>query len=244
MQDYSYIGSGKISMQEVGATTGLIEVGNASVCAMAVAETIKEMKDYTAPGGGTYNEVRRIDSVEFKCTLHDMDGTNLAKVLFGDVSSVAGATLGSPENVTAKLGAIVEFAHPGASAALVQDVTNTTTYVLGTDYEITPAGIKCLTGGSITQDEVLHVTYTYPAYDIVEALRNSAKEYEILFEGLNEARSGKEVIVKLHRVKIGAAQNIDLISEDYAALEVSGKVLKDITKTGSLSQYFQAKIVA
>ena len=243
MQDFSYSGSGKIYMREVGASTGLIPVGNASVCNLAISEDTKELPDYTKPGGGTYNEMRRVKAAEFNATLHDLSATNLARVQFGDVSSVTGATLSTPESVTAKLGALVEFVHPSATAVVVKDQTDATTYVEGTDYELSAAGITCLTGGGITQDQVLHVTYTYPDYDIVEALRNSSKEYEVLFEGLNEARSGKAVLVKLHRVKIGAADSLDLIGDNYAGLKVSGKLLKDTTKTGNFSQYFREMVV-
>jgi hypothetical protein len=50
-------------------------------------------------------------------------------------------------------------------------------------------------------------------------------------------------MVTAHRVKVGAAQNIGLIGDDYAALEVSGKLLKDTTKNGtSVSQYFRVAI--
>jgi len=60
---------------------------------------------------------------------------------------------------------------------------------------------------------------------------------------LNEARSGKAVVIHIYRQKLGAAQNLALIGDDYAALEISGKVLKDTTKTGAgVSQYFKATL--
>ncbi len=77
----------------------------------------------------------------------------------------------------------------------------------------------------------------------MQALTTSGKEYELYFEGLNEARSGKPVTVQAYRVKLGAAQALSLIGEDYAALEMTGKLLKDTSKSGvGVSQYFRVEI--
>tara|TARA_R110002072_G_scaffold298960_2_gene473714 strand:+ start:1879 stop:2652 length:774 start_codon:yes stop_codon:yes gene_type:complete len=48
------------------------------------------------------------------------------------------------------------------SAVVVQDVTDTTTYVLGTDYNLDlPLGrIQIIAGGAIANDDVLHIDYT------------------------------------------------------------------------------------
>jgi hypothetical protein len=116
--------------------------------------------------------------------------------------------------------------------------------VANTDYVVTAAGLEIPTGSTITTDTDIHIDYTPAAGNAVEALTGSAQEYEIYFAGLNEARSGKAVNVHAYRVKLGAAQNLSLIGEDYLALELAGKVLKDTTKTGAgISQYFKTQIV-
>ena len=71
------------------------------------------------------------------------------------------------------------------------------------------------------------------------------KDYELLFDGLNEARSGKRTRVRAWRVKVGALAQLALIGEEYAAMEVTGKLLKDTSITGAgLSQYFQIDLEA
>jgi hypothetical protein len=90
----------------------------------------------------------------------------------------------------------------------------------------------------------MFVGYTKKAGNAVEALLNSAQEYEIFFDGLNEARSGKAATIHAFRVKLGAAKDLALIGEDYAVLELEGAVLKDTSKNGTtISQYFKAQIV-
>jgi hypothetical protein len=240
--DYSYIGSGKIYLKEVGASAGLVEIGNCSALNFAVQEEVKEQRDYTSSGGGVLNEVRRITGVEVAITLAELSPTNLSRALYGTTTAVAAGNV-TAEAVTAYNGAIARLAHANPTAVVVQDVTDITTYVDGTDYEVRPGGIYVIDGGAITDGDVLHVDYDYGAEDVVQALASSAKEYELLFEGLNEARSGKAVLVDAWRVKFGAAQNLSLIGDDFASLELTGKVLKDSTKIGGISQFFKTTSV-
>ncbi len=66
-----------------------------------------------------------------------------------------------------------------------------------------------------------------------------------MFDGLNEARSGKRTRVTAHRIKIGALANLGLIGEEYAAIEATGKLLKDTAIVGAgISQYFKVEIEA
>lgn len=305
MSDYSYLGSGKVYLREIGATAGLIEVGNASSLSFAVTEETKEIKDYTQPGGGTYNEVKRISAVEMSLTMAEMKPENLARAIYGTTSSVASATV-SGEAVTVYPGALSPFANiPAASpvptvvpsqasataranttayalndyatpatangyyykattagtsggtiptypttiGATVTDGTvvwtcaGKTTLVSGTDYTVRSGGLYVEAAATIA-GEVWTCGYTKAAADVVQALLTSGKEYEMFFDGFNEARSGKAVTVNAHRVKIGAAQNLGFIGEDFLTLEVTGKLLKDTTKNGTtVSQYFNVKQV-
>ena len=75
-----------------------------------------------------------------------------------------------------------------------------------------------------------------------EALTTSGKAYELLFEGMNEGGTNKRSNVRVYRVRIGAAQGLNWIGEDFAAMEVTGKLLKDPTKTGAnKSTYFRVE---
>lgn len=307
MPDYSYLGSGKISIREAGAAAALLEVGNCSALSFNVTEDVKELKDYTQPGGGTYNEVRRISAVEMSLTAHDFSPENLARALYGNSGAVVGGAITNELIPAAYRNGLVPFANVPTDAARTVEATNglaagtransaavalnaflvpavangffyrvsvagttaaappvfpTTTgatVVDGTatltcmgriilsstlDYENTPAGIRILETAAFTDGQGLTIDYTSAAADVVQALTAASKEYEIVFEGLNEARSGKAVIVTVYRGKLGAAQNIGLIGEDYGALEVTGKILKDTTKTGAgVSQYFKVAMV-
>lgn len=71
------------------------------------------------------------------------------------------------EAVVADLGTWVDLAgeHVDPSSVVVQDATDTTTYVLGTDYAVDyfEGRLMALTGGAIGDGATLHVDYTYQA---------------------------------------------------------------------------------
>jgi hypothetical protein len=245
MPDFSYMGSGKVYVRVTGAAAPLVEVGNVSALSFAVSENVIELKDFTQQGGGTYNEVRRIDSVEASMTMHDLSGDNLRRALFGSSSAIAAGPVTLEVAISYK-GGFIPTARP-INKAVAPSVTGsggTPTYTAGTDYEVRDGGIYMLPGTTIVDGTSIRINYTGLGHDIVQALTSSAQEYELVFEGLNEARSGKPVIVQAFRVKLGAAQNIALIGEEFAALELSGKVLQDSSKGAGLSKYFTVKVAA
>lgn len=79
----------------------------------------------------------------------------------------------------------------------------------------------------------------------VEALVSSALEYDVVFEGLNEARSGRAVTFHGYRWKPGPAAALDLIGNDFAKLDIVGKLLADTSiVTVGASRYFTIAVVA
>lgn len=172
MPDYSYIGRGRLLIKEYGASGTGVFVGDVSTLQLRITEDVKTLEDFTTVGGGTYNEVRRIQAVELAATLHDFSPENLALALYGTVTTASGTST-------------------------------------------------------------------------IEALTSAAKEYDVVFEGLNEARSGKAVTFHAFRWKMGPANSLDLIGSDFGKLDVVGKLLADQTiVTAGLSKYFNIAVVA
>lgn len=246
MTDYSYLGSGKVFARVAGAAAPLRFLGNVTDLTFNVSEDNKELKDRTQPGGGTYNEVRRIGSVEATVKMTDLSPANVALALYGTSADITAGAV-TNEAGTAYQGGFISTAYP-INTTLTVNVTGagspSTVYVSGTDYIVRAGGIEIPETSAIPDATPVQIDYTKAAGSNVEALVAAAQEYELVFDGLNEARSGKAVKVVAHRVKFGPAAAIALLSEEYAELEVKGKLLKDTTKNGtSESQYFKAQIV-
>ena len=74
----------------------------------------------------------------------------------------------------------------------------------------------------------------------IEALTTGAQTFKMVFAGVNEVNTGQTVTVTAHRVKIGAAQGLGFIGDDFGALEITGEVLIDTSiVTAGLSQFFK-----
>lgn len=83
-------------------------------------------------------------------------------------------------------------------------------------------------------------TTTVSQVATIEALTTGAQTFKMEFEGVNEAATGKTVTVTVHRAKIGAAQGLGFIGDDFGALEITGEVLIDTgIVTPGTSQFFK-----
>lgn len=242
--DYAYIGVGKVFLREKCAKAAMFHIGNVSALSFGVSEDVKEQRDYTAPGGGTTAESRRITGVELSMTLLDLDKDNIARAFFGTAYDVA-AGIVTDEEQTAYLGGLIPTMHPIDESVAVVVKLGATTIDAEENYTVSSGGITIAgDAADIDNGDVLLITYTRHGYGSVEAITDSAKEYELFFEGLNEAKSGSPVNVYAHKIKFGPTTALNLINEDFASFEVKGKLQRDNCKKGkSISKYFKVQIV-
>lgn len=237
---YTYLGKGKVYLGPYKGAGPMRFVGNVSELTLQPQEQEISVPDMTQPGGGKYDSVRRIEAVNMTMTEWDLSPQNLADALDGTTASVvAGAVVDEPH--TAYVGGLVSFEKipDPAVAVVVEAAVGMITYDEGDDYIRTSSGIEITTGSSIVDGTEIQVSYTALASDLVQALSSSNREFKLTFEGLNEAESGNPVIVKLHRVKFGPAQNLPLIGSEFATIQMNGDVLADAKIiTPGLSRYF------
>ncbi len=245
MKDHSYLGSGKLLIREFGAAAPFIEVGNVSSLTFSPQEESKNLIDYTNPGGGNRNEVRRLTGVESAYTFHDFAAENFARALRSSVTAVTAGTV-TGEEVVAYKGGFTPLAKIATSITTVTNAAGSTTYDEGDDYIFQDGGIFIPADSTITAPSGgaanIKVTYANAAQKRVEALTQSAKQYEMVFVGLNEAQSGKRVRIRAHKVSGGLLASMSVIGEEYGAGEVTGGLMADTTKGVGLSQYFTVEL--
>ena len=178
---------------------------------------------------------------------------NAAPAWAGETAYAAGAFVLDTgrlyEATTGGTSGVAEPTWPTTTGATVTDGTVTWTdrgafaAVADTDYEVRPEGIFVL-GGGIPDGCPVEISYTYGAYDLVQALTSGSSIFELSFGGLNEANSNSPVVVDLFRVQLSAASDLGFISDDFASLELTGKVLSDSSKTGTgISRYLKVAMV-
>lgn len=171
------------------------------------------------------------------------------------VSVKVGATLGAATLVAAADNYTVQSTGVQvlADAADIPDGSTlwiTYTYPTGTvvpmagNYLLRPEGILVLENAlNIQAGDALSVGYSYGAYAAIEALTTKAPELELLFGGLNEADSGKPVVVNIWRASQGITKALSLINKGFGSLDVEGTVLQDPTKTGAgISKYYRTRM--
>lgn len=244
---YTYFVSGKVYIKTYGAEDQFEFPGLVDQIQLAINENTINLADRTQPGGGNYAQVRRIESMTMSITHRDFKPSVLARALFGEYNNVNGATA-SAEVHDAYLDRFIPLNHPGpyTTVSVTDDATSPGTIVQQGNYEVRPAGIYILPDAADIEDgDTIKVTYTYPKYTRIQALTQSPPEVTIFFEGLNESDSNNPRPAKFHKVRLGAATALALLSgDDFSELALEGEVLKDTTVTGQgLSQYFYADIV-
>lgn len=241
MSDMSYIGTGNILIREFGSAAPFLAIGNCSALALSPQEDVKQLQDFTKPGGGLRNQVRRVTGVDLTYTFHDFSAANFARGLRAEIATIVAGTA-TNQTVVAYKGGHTPLPMIATAITSVQSVGGVTTYVAGTHYELRDGQLFIPSTSTIPEPVAgaanIQVTYTFAAQRKVQALVSSNKQYELLFIGLNEAQSGKRVRLICHKVSAGVLQQMALIGEDYGAGEINGALLVDSNKSGvGISQY-------
>lgn len=236
----SFRGGGAMYLRQLGTVTGFFQVGNADTLQFAIAEEKQTQRNYMQPGGGNIASDSAITDVTASINVLSVNPRIAAVALRALITTTASAII-SAESHLAYLDMFIPFKFlPDFDETLT--VTNAgavTTYVAGTDYLIRNNGIFIEPDGSIVDGAELLISYTSKDQFGVESITQSAVEYEMFFDGFNEADSGKAVTVKCHRIAFSPTQALSLITEDFGALPMDFEVLADSAKDGtSESQYF------
>ena len=235
-----FIGAGDLNIDVLdsdGNRTGELDVGNAIMFAINAPSVDKKERQ----GFRRDNYAKTIKSVivkveqELKFTLTDINRKNLTLAMFGTdaaYTQTAADNVASPEEITGyaeKWTKLVSRNLDLATPPVVQDETDTTTYVENTDYEIDYAvgRLLVLSGGSITDEDILHVGSTWLAITSgykVDGLEVNKIEAYIRLIGKDQAND-RDCEVIVYKAQIEPAGDLNWLSEEFVDLEFSGKIL-------------------
>lgn len=249
-----FSGQGIVSLatrSTAGDPQGFVNIGNVSALSITQEVTKEEHTESTTGNRSIDAVLQTKTTVGVSMTIDNLSKENLALMSQGSSATVAAGSV-TNEAVTAYLAKTVALAHPNVSTVVVTNVAGTTTYVAGANYTVNAeagsinilnAAAQAAAANPITDLQVLHIDYSYTAYDTVDAFTSAAPERWIRFEGLNTADSNKPVIVDIFKFQFAPFAELLLINDTFAEFVVEGEALSDSTKTTG-SKHYRMRIVA
>lgn len=242
----TFVVGGLMKVREAGTSVPFLRAGLVSTIQHTVETNEISLADTTTPQGGEYDSVSRITGVGLSVNFRELYTWVLAALVWGDATSVPSKTITDETKTAAVDGTTVLDQMPLAITS-VAAATGSTTFKQDDDWVMTGSGLEPVPGGALetaikatgSSPYSIKVSYTSAAVDVVQALTNSGKTFEVLFEGANAAGTQKRIEARYYRVRLNPASSFDWINtEDFLGAETTGKVLLDNTKVGSgLSKY-------
>ncbi|MDF3932148.1 hypothetical protein [Pseudomonas citronellolis] len=238
----TFIIGGWLKARLAGSSAPFLKVGLVSTIQQTIETNDITLNDTTTPQGGEYDAVARITGMSLSINFRELYTWVLAALVWGESSSAPSDSI-VDEAVTAVPGGTVPLAQMPLEITEVTNDAGTTTYEEGTDYQMTGSGIEFLEGGAISASTPVKVTYESAAVDVIEALTNSGKVFEFLFEGENAAGTQKRIECRYWRARLNPANQQDWINtDDFLQSQATAKVLMDPTKVGAgKSKYCRIK---
>ncbi len=224
---HGFKGSGKLSFALYDDNDVLIEkyypLGNATTIELTPdSETIEVISTQNDDYGQAADSMTEAKPTKGTVTINRFNRRNLALAFMGTDSQKAIAeTTVTDEVAVAVLGGAARLAKGEASAVIVQDVTDTTTYVDGTDYTVeTGPGFTLIQfpeTSSIADGDTLHVDYTAGADSgfLIDGGVKSTRRIRLLCDGRNRF-TGQPILLEIFKGTLAPNSPFNFLASDPA----------------------------
>lgn len=242
----AFIGKAKVrvALFSAGATfesRPFLYRGNVSGFRFAFSEEEKKLADFTSASGGVDASQKRITDATGSFDMRHFTAANLALTLWGTTSELAATPITDEAGYKIVPNAFVPTKRL-INTSVAPVVKKGATTILAADYTVSAGGItiaSTITTGGVVSGDAITISYTPQVSADVQGLINSAPNISLHVEGLNEV-DGKNLVFRGYKAKLGVAQNVDLIGDDFGTLQVTFTLQKDETiVTPGKSQYFE-----
>jgi hypothetical protein len=214
---------------------------NVSNFQFSFAEEEKKLLDYASASGGVDASIKRITDATGTMDLRHFTADNLALALWGTTADLTANAIVDEAGYKIVPGKFVPTKRL-INTTVAPVVKKGATTVDVADYTVSAGGITiaaAITTAGVVSGDAITISYTPQAGADVQALITSAPNVSIHVEGVNEV-DGKYTVFKGFKAKLGVAQNVGLIGDDFGTLQVSFSLQKDETiTTPGKSQYFE-----
>lgn len=229
---FSFIGAADAYidiLSDTGVRTGMTLEGN---CTEFTPKPDSELKEQTSNGRSNFGQViaSAVLPKPMKATIkfNQLSQRLFAAAFFGtstELTQAAGA--GAVRDVATIEDKWVDIGGVMIASAVVTDPTGSTTYVLGTDYELNTrlAMIKALSSGDIPSGEVCKVTPTYEAVTGTEmkGMTKSNVRIRVKLDGQN-FNDGRDFISEIYQMRLQPTSAFSLIGSEFVEVSFEGSL--------------------
>lgn len=224
---------------------GFFTVGQASSAILALSSEKVEMQDMVYGTLGVAKSKVIKTTGELTLNLKSFSPEIMELALFGEVTEDIAET-GATATAKAYKGRSIIVSGIIAAVSSVKITGEEESLVAGTDYVASNGSIYFPITSSITDGDSVDVVYDKAAVRRIEGLVNTGLDVMIVFDGENIAESDTPVKVTYHKVALSPAAQRQLLSSDYADLEIKGtlQVSKAVTASGLGKMLKEEHVVA
>lgn len=243
-----YIGNGGILMSVLDAndrpTNGFFNVGQLSSVSLALSSDKVEMQDmvYGTLGIAKSKTIKNNGEVTFnmKSLAPQIAALALNGAVIDDV-----AESGATATVSAFRGRSINVDGVISKVVSVKVTDEESLLVPGVDYVASNGSIFFFETANITDGDTVEVVYDKAAVKRIEGMTNSGVNVMVIFDGINLAENDTPVKVTYYKVALSPAAQRQLLSSDYADLEIKGtlQVSKFVTGTGVSKMFKEEHVV-
>lgn len=220
-------------LDTAGASTGFQLVGNCKKFSPKVETETKENKmSGRDTFGQTSESFARITGSSLSMTFNRFDPQLLAAAFMGSAVSSVAAAGAYTATITGIKDRWVETGSTGLDTCVVKDVTDATTYVAGTDYEVNKRTgmVKVLT--TDLNGDTLHITGNTLAKtgSRITAGTQSVVNVALRLDGKNLA-TGADVLVTVWQAQLRSESEFDFMSDQFPELSFSATLITPAGKS-------------
>ena len=242
---YASIGGGKLYIKPI--INGVPQIGEeyfgvTSDVNIKTSVEYKERENTEASEISIDVKVATKKTVGISFTTSEISPAVLARAFKAELTTVtqASGTVTSQSLTIGAKGLSYSVSKKMISSLIVKDDADAVIYALGVDYVVDAkrGSITILENGSITDDETLHLSFSYAeiSYSNLEAMMSSSLEATLIFK--SEPLNGETYDYTFHKVSLNQSGDFALKGSDFTTLTFEGDVLKDSTQLSG-SEFFK-----
>ncbi|MFV3367561.1 hypothetical protein ACNFH5_05200 [Pseudomonas sp. NY15435] len=239
-QPQVFKGVGVLYIQRLGLADAILrDMGDVEQLKFAHRTTSTTWKQHRRPGGGNLAKLDTLEGIDLTVQAQEWTPENQALFLQGGLENLAVETV-TGESIVLVPGGLSPTEFPGPTNVVLTKTAGSTP-IPADAVVVSAAGVRVPADSTaITEATPATIAYTSTKGTRIQPIIEAGAEYKLVFDGLNEADSGRPVVVTVHRWKAPPAEELSLIdAENPGKLLAKGEVLADSSRPTDESPFYR-----